>query len=97
MPSSAFLPSSSSQQQERLVDCDSISEFQHSCSQEPCNLAILGPDLLPTWGQAHLSAPGVPAHLQSPTWLTSMGPSGSDPPPWSEMEDMTVKVPYLTV
>lgn len=37
-----FLPSSSSQQQERLVDCDSICEFQHSSSQEPGNLSYFG-------------------------------------------------------
>lgn len=56
---SAFLPPSSSHQEKRLLVCDSISEFQHSSSQEPQNSAILGADLLPTWGQAHLFVPGV--------------------------------------
>lgn len=68
MPSFTFLPSSSSQQIERLVDCDSISEFQHSSSQEPCNFAILGTDLRPTWSLCK-----VPHGAQ---WSTTMHPNG---------------------
>lgn len=82
MPSFTFLPSSSSQQIEHLVDCDNISEFQHSSSEEPRNFAILGTDLRPTWSQANFLAPVVTDSLQSPTWSP---------------EDTNVKVAHVTV
>lgn len=83
MPSTAFLPSSSSHQQERLAHCDSISEFQHRSSQEPGDSAIFGPDLLPTWCRAHLSVPG--GYLSSQE--SHMVNGASDPPPSSQTAD----------
>lgn len=70
-------------------NCDNISEFQQSSSQEPSNFAILGPDLLPTWCWAHLSVSGAHFPLSSPTRLTIVGLSASDPPPCSQIEEKT--------
>lgn len=62
-----------SQQQERLVDWDSISEFQCSSSQEPCNLAISRADLLPTWSEAHVFSPWRTCSSAKLICLTSVG------------------------